>query len=255
MRKFLFVLASTATLAMMNPAKAQTYLSPVNPGVPITPGYVAPGYVAPGYVASGYTAPGSTAPDYMWREQRANEDWRNNTWREKRFDQDWRNNNWRTERAMEDWRQRENYEKQRTPNNATDRGFVGTDTRYVGECAIGSSEETCRRRGQRYNPPNNADNRGLVGSDGTIISGAGDRGLVGSDGTIINGADRAYGGECPIGVALENCRTRGLRYHPLTNPSKGGATVGQKNNAVDTGYVGECAIGSSVETCRRRGQR
>ena len=33
---------------------------------------------------------------------------------------------------------------------------VGTNNAgegFVGECAIGSSEETCRRRGQKYNPP------------------------------------------------------------------------------------------------------
>ena len=161
MRTFLVVLASIATMATMNSAKTQTYLPPVNPGIDMTPGYVAPGYVAPGYPGAGYTvpgfttpgyaAPGSAAPGYTWREQRANEDWRNNTWREQRFDQDWRNNNWRTERATEDWRQREIYEKQRTPNNSTDRGFVGTGAGYAGECAIGSSEETCRRRGQRAN--------------------------------------------------------------------------------------------------------
>ena len=40
--------------------------------------------------------------------------------------------------------------------NAIGSGSVGvTDPteNYVGECAIGSSEETCRRRGQKYNPP------------------------------------------------------------------------------------------------------
>src|SRR5262245_59340111 len=128
MGKFLFVLASTAILAAaLNPALAQ-YLPPP-PGVGVAPSYTAPSYTAPGY-----TVPRSTTAGYMWREQRANEDWRNNTWREQRFNQDWRNNNWRTERAMEDWRQRESYEKQRTPNNATDRGLVGTttDRRYVG---------------------------------------------------------------------------------------------------------------------------
>jgi hypothetical protein len=120
MRNFLFVLASIATLAMMNPARAQGYLPPVNPGVAVAPGYTAPGYSAPGY-----TAPRTTTPGYMWREQRANDDWRNNTWRENRFNEDLRNNNWRTQRANEDWRQREIYEKQKTPNNATDRGYVG----------------------------------------------------------------------------------------------------------------------------------
>lgn len=259
MRKVLFFCASIASLALVDPARAQTYLPPVNPGVPFTPGYTPPNYyMAPGYTARGNAAPGYAAPGYMWRDQRAN-DWRNNTWREQRFDQDWRNNNWRTERAMEDWRQRQIYEKQRTPNNATDTGTVGAaggtrngavDNGYVGECAIGSTPETCRARGQRYNPSKNAADTGTVAADGTIVSGAGDRGL-GSDGTIY-GADRAYGGECPIGVALENCRARGLRSNPLTNPSKGGATVGQKNNVTES--VGKCAIGMSEETCRRRGQ-
>jgi hypothetical protein len=68
----------------------------------------------------------------MWREQRANEDWRNNTWLEQRLNEDSRNNNWRAERANEDWRQREDYSKKATPNNVIDRGYVGgaqtTDT-------------------------------------------------------------------------------------------------------------------------------
>jgi len=48
----------------------------------------------------------------------------------------------------------ENYEKQRTPNNAIS-GPIGLgDLNAVGgECAKGFSEETCRRRGQKYNPP------------------------------------------------------------------------------------------------------
>ena len=58
MRKFLFVLASTGSLATMNAAIAQ--------------------YPAPGYTAPGYTAPGYTAPGYMWREQRLNEERRTN---------------------------------------------------------------------------------------------------------------------------------------------------------------------------------
>jgi len=66
MRNFLFILASTATLAMMNPAVAQMYLPPGPRGIGVAPGY---------------TAPGKTTPGYMWREQRANDDWRNNTWR------------------------------------------------------------------------------------------------------------------------------------------------------------------------------
>ena len=45
-------------------------------------------------------------------------------------------------------------EKQSTPNNALS-GTIGLgDPNAVGgECAKGFSEETCRRRGQKYNPP------------------------------------------------------------------------------------------------------
>src|SRR5215467_10521080 len=99
MQKFLFVLALTATLAMMNPAKAQGYW--------VFPGYVFPRYVFPGYVAPDYAAPDYVVPGYQ------------------------------------DWRQHEYYEQLRGPVGIT------TDTRNVGECAIGMSEETCRRRGQR----------------------------------------------------------------------------------------------------------
>ena len=56
MRRFLFVLASTGSLATMNAAIAQ--------------------YPATGYYAPGYTAPGYTAPGYRWREQRLNEEQR-----------------------------------------------------------------------------------------------------------------------------------------------------------------------------------
>jgi hypothetical protein len=111
MRKFLFVLASTGSLATMNAAIAQ--------------------YPAPGYYAPGYTAPGYTAPGYRWREQRLNEELRTNP------------------------QLRENYENQRTPNNTMGSGSIGlSDPNAVGrECAKGFSEETCRRRGQKYNPP------------------------------------------------------------------------------------------------------
>jgi hypothetical protein len=57
---------------------------------------------------------------------------------------------------LQDRQLREFYEKQRPLNNATGSGSVGVKDpteNYVGECAIGSSEETCRRRGQKYNPP------------------------------------------------------------------------------------------------------
>lgn len=117
MRKFLFLLTATATLVLVDAARAQ-YLPPTLGGTAIAPGYTVPGY----------TAPGNTAPGYNWREQRANEDWRNNTWREQRLNEDWRNNNWRQQRANEDWQHREDYSKTTTPNNAIDRGYVGTGT-------------------------------------------------------------------------------------------------------------------------------
>ena len=79
MRKFLFVLASTGSLATMNAAIAQ---------------YPATGYDAiHPYYAPGYTAPGYTAPGYMWREQRLNDERRTNP------------------------QLRETYENQRSPNN------------------------------------------------------------------------------------------------------------------------------------------
>jgi len=165
MRQFLFVSAFTVSLAVIAPAMAQPWPSGIGSGPPPATAY--PPTAAPTTPNYG----GNTAPGYQWRDQRANTDWRNNTWREQRFNEDWRNNNWRTQRAQEDWQQRGNLEKQRTPNNATETGYVGgvrptagtnntpTETNnnptenYVGECAIGSSEETCRRRGQKYNPP------------------------------------------------------------------------------------------------------
>jgi hypothetical protein len=70
------------------------------------------------------------APDYNtgydWREQRASQDWRDNTWRQQRFDQDWHNNSWRQQRENEDWQRRERYLQKRMPNNATDLGY-GTE--------------------------------------------------------------------------------------------------------------------------------
>jgi hypothetical protein len=119
MSKFLFILASTATLAMTGPASAQIYPSLAPPaGIAVTPGFT---------------------PGYTWREQRANEDWRNNTWREQRDQEDWRNNNWRTQRTNEDWRQRDDFAKDRTPNNAIDRGYV--------ECGVGSAGSSIPCRG------------------------------------------------------------------------------------------------------------
>ena len=114
MKNLLCAVASTAALAMANPAAAQMYLPP-SPGVAAPPSYTP--------MPPSYTPPGSGVPNYTWREQRANDDWRNNTWREQRINEDWRNNNWRQQRANEDWRQRGDDVKTRTPNNAVDRGY------------------------------------------------------------------------------------------------------------------------------------
>ena len=117
MNKYLFLLASAGSLAIVHLASAQ-YLPPTLGGTAIGPGYTAPGYAPPTYTAPGYgppasPTPGYTAPGYNWREQRANEDWRTN--------------NWRQQRANEDWRQREEIAKQRNPNNVIDRGYVEPD--------------------------------------------------------------------------------------------------------------------------------
>jgi len=47
----------------------------------------------------------------------------------------------------------QNDEKQRTPNNALSGPIgLGDPNAVGGECAKGFSEETCRRRGEKYNP-------------------------------------------------------------------------------------------------------
>jgi len=145
MSKFLFVLASTVTLAIVSPAVAQYVFTP--PGVRVSPWY---GF-SPWYgISPWYTAPGYTNRGYMWREQR--------------FYIDPRTNN-----AVQE---RQNYEQPRTLNNfgvtnpnagpgecaigsseETCRRRESVGENYVGECAIGFSEETCRRRGQKYNNP------------------------------------------------------------------------------------------------------
>ncbi|MFZ1067929.1 MAG: hypothetical protein WAN42_20705 [Pseudolabrys sp.] len=89
MRKILFVLASTGSLATMNVATAQYPASE----------YYATGNYVPGYYGRRYYAPGGSVGATVGT------------------------------------------------NNAGNTGFVG------GECAKGFSEETCRRRGQKYNPP------------------------------------------------------------------------------------------------------
>jgi hypothetical protein len=78
--------------------------------------WAGPGYIAPG-INRGYR------------------------WREYRFYEDPRRNGYIVQ-------EKENIEQQ-IPNNAIKNRAI-TDP---GECAVGFSEETCRRRGQRYNPP------------------------------------------------------------------------------------------------------
>jgi hypothetical protein len=113
MKKFSLFLLPTATLVIVSPAVGQYVLPP--PGVWVNPAF------APGYTSRGY----------RWREQRLYEDPRRNNY------------------IVEDRQPRENYETPSTLNNAIGRGPVSDP----GECAIGFSEETCRRRGQKRNPP------------------------------------------------------------------------------------------------------
>jgi hypothetical protein len=137
-RTYLFILVSTASFAVTGPTQAQ-----------FVPYQTSPGYMtAPASPQYGPTS-GRDAPGYQWREDRAQGDWRNNTWREQRTNEDWRSNNWRTQRTNEDWRQREDYAKDRTKNNATDRGYV--------ECGVGpvGSSMPCRDY-TKEKPKNNA---------------------------------------------------------------------------------------------------
>ena len=148
---------------------------------PARPQYV-PGYTgAPAQPQYGPTL-GRDAPGYQWREERAQGDWRNNTWRERLQQDDRRNNTWREQRANEDWRQREGYAKDRTKNNAIDRGYV--------ECGVGSvgSSMPCRDYAKEKTP-NNA-------------------------------VDRAYV-ECGPDAVVEACRSRSdSRSLPLPEPDK-----------------------------------
>ena len=59
--------------------------------------------------------------------------------------------NWE-QRGVPQWP--ENDEKQRPQNNALSGPIgLGNPNAVGGECARGFSEETCRRRGEKYNPP------------------------------------------------------------------------------------------------------
>ena len=104
MRKFLFILASTTTFATVDLAGAQ------------------------------YLPPGGVAPGYNWREDRAQDDWRNNTWREERAKEDWRYNTWQEKRAREDWRYNgpNGNAEDGTTNNATNTAV--TSTVVTAEC-------------------------------------------------------------------------------------------------------------------------
>jgi hypothetical protein len=117
MRKFLFVLASTGSLTTMNAAIAQNPVTGFYATGYYGPGYIAPGYYGPGYIAPRYVDPGYYAPGYIAPGYT-------------------------------------------TPGSIAPRYVAPGYTvarpqreEYVGECAIGMSEETCRRRGQKYNPP------------------------------------------------------------------------------------------------------
>ena len=178
MKKLVFIfLTSSTTLAFTGVAQAQY--------VPGYGGYVPyssnPGYAgAPTSPQYDYRSRQGNSSGYQWREQRAQEDWRNNTWRERVQQEDWRNNSWREQRATEDWRQREDYAKRQTKNNAIDRGYVecgvgsvgsstpcdtrdrteytvrpnttATDTSYP-ECGPNSVVESCRARPQQESNP------------------------------------------------------------------------------------------------------
>jgi hypothetical protein len=126
MKKVLFVLTSIAIFALATPGLGQYWLP--RPGLWMGPGFwMGPGYWGPGYwMGPGYIAPGIYR-GYGWREQRFYEA---------------RRNSYIVPETQ-------NYEQQTIMNNAPRWGVI-TDP---GECAIGFSEETCRRRGQKYNPP------------------------------------------------------------------------------------------------------
>jgi hypothetical protein len=81
MRTVLIILMSTATLAIVDPARAQYTLG----GPSINPG------IENNYLRSN-----------DWRSRNYN--WRENTSQEKRTDDNWRNNTWRYDHVRDDWR-------------------------------------------------------------------------------------------------------------------------------------------------------
>src|SRR5262249_21484209 len=131
MRKSLFVLESVATWATISNAVAQYVTLPGND----TP--------QPGYIHG--SGPSRTPPGYLCRTSRVHV---RHTTPGNMSREQWLNEEGRLQPG-------ENYEKQRTLNDTTGSGAIGlTNPNAVGgECAKGFSEETCRRRGQRYNPP------------------------------------------------------------------------------------------------------
>jgi hypothetical protein len=121
-RKFLFVLASTATLTMITCAIAQ-YVAPP-PTDPLQDRQLREFYEKqrPLDNATGSGPIGTTDPNAVGRECARG------------F-------------SAETCLRRENAIGSRSVD------VTHPTENYVGECAIGSSEETCRRRGQKYNPP------------------------------------------------------------------------------------------------------
>ena len=111
MRILLFVLASTAAFAVMNPAAAQYTAYPAGP--------------------YGWGPPPPPPPASDWREQRLN-------------------NGWGADAGQQP--QRSQQPQQLSPNNATTGFGLTNPNAEGGECAKGMSEETCRRRGEKYNP-------------------------------------------------------------------------------------------------------
>ena len=98
----------------------------------VSPAVAQYGLWPPGFRVYPVPFPGYMSRGYRWREWWLYEDWRRGY-------------------VVDDKQVRENYETPPILNNPTARGAI-TDP---GECAIGFSEETCRRRGQKYNPPKN----------------------------------------------------------------------------------------------------